>query len=46
MDENRIPERLGDETSDEELSFEDLLELPTELMRDNEELAVAAMMQT
>ena len=46
MDENRIPERLGDEISDEELSFEDLLELPTELMRDNEELAVAAMMQT
>lgn len=46
MDENRIPERLGDETSNEELSFEDLLELPTELMRDNEELAVAAMMQT
>lgn len=46
MDENRIPEKWENETEDKDVNFEDLLELPAELMAENEELAMAAMMQT
>lgn len=46
MDENKVSGDWEEESSNELMNFEGLLELPAELMRDNEELAVAAMMQT
>ena len=46
MEENKIPNNWDSETADDEVGIEDILELPAELMTNNEGLAMAAMAQT
>ncbi len=46
MDENRIPMHMGSENEDTDVSFENILDLPMELMAQNEDFARAAISQT
>ena len=46
MRENSIPQHLGNEAENEDMTIESILDLPMELMAENQDFAMAAMNQT